>query len=375
MSTLSGAHDDVQGGVREQLLLAADTEDMMLSPHHNGPIDKVVAEPTTGGRSSVLNLCWNYINCIVGSGIVGLPYVFVQSGFAVGLGLLAVLCGMSTYSVILMVGVGARVGKTNYEDLCRHAFGWWGYMVVSIAMFMYDFGAMLTYLIILGDTSSRVAFELAGIDPEDHSPHTDDLRLMYRRLCIGCGSVVFILPWCLFRDVSKLERLSFVSVITLFAIIIIVFVKAFDPTLAPEVKTQSIPLVAPQIFPAIGTVSFSFVCNDSAFLLYNTMRRPTHWKWMKASFMSVIGALVVSCIFAVPGYLTFRNETLTNVLNNYANDDPVMIGVRIAYVLTMAFTYPISVSWLFSNGGSGRRAGGHSTAVACCGGFASSNTL
>ena len=34
-----------------------------------------------------------------------------------------------------------RVGKTNYEELCKHAFGWTGYMMVSICMFLYDFGA------------------------------------------------------------------------------------------------------------------------------------------------------------------------------------------------------------------------------------------
>ena len=38
-----------------------------------------------GGTSGVLGLTWNFVNCVVGSGIVGLPYVFVQSGFLLGL--------------------------------------------------------------------------------------------------------------------------------------------------------------------------------------------------------------------------------------------------------------------------------------------------
>jgi hypothetical protein len=56
---------------------------------------------------------------------------------------------------------------------------------------------------------------------------------------------------------------------------------------------------------------------------------------------SIASALVVSAALAVPGYMTFRNTTKSNVLNNYAASDPVFIAVRIAYVVTMAFTYPI----------------------------------
>ena len=55
----------------------------------------------------------------------------------------------------------------NYEDLCYHCFGLKGYLVVSISMLIFDFGAMMTYLIILGDAAQKVA-DIFGYDSLFH---------------------------------------------------------------------------------------------------------------------------------------------------------------------------------------------------------------
>ena len=44
----------------------------------------------------------------------------------------------------------------NYEDLCEYLFGIKGYIFVSITMLVFDFGATLSYLIILGDAASQL---------------------------------------------------------------------------------------------------------------------------------------------------------------------------------------------------------------------------
>ena len=57
---------------------------------------------------------------------------------------------------ILKIRVAKMTRIRNYEDLCQFCFGNWGYALVSISMLVFDFGAILSYLIILGDAASGV---------------------------------------------------------------------------------------------------------------------------------------------------------------------------------------------------------------------------
>ena len=58
----------------------------------------------------------------------------------------------------------------NYEDLCEHCFGNLGYYAVSLSMLVFDLGAMLSYLIILGDAASKVldVLRLTCVDSTSH---------------------------------------------------------------------------------------------------------------------------------------------------------------------------------------------------------------
>lgn len=53
--------------------------------------------------SSLPQALFNYINSIVGSGIIGIPYALHRAGFGLGLLLLVVVAVITDYSLILMV--------------------------------------------------------------------------------------------------------------------------------------------------------------------------------------------------------------------------------------------------------------------------------
>lgn len=53
--------------------------------------------------SSLPQASFNYINSIVGSGVIGIPYAFHRAGFGLGLLLLVVVAFITDYSLILMV--------------------------------------------------------------------------------------------------------------------------------------------------------------------------------------------------------------------------------------------------------------------------------
>lgn len=57
----------------------------------------------TDSLSSLPQALFNYINSIVGSGIIGIPYALHRAGFGLGLLLLIIVAVITDYSLILMV--------------------------------------------------------------------------------------------------------------------------------------------------------------------------------------------------------------------------------------------------------------------------------
>ena len=293
------------------------------------------------GQSSIVRVTFNFVNAMVGSGILAIPYAFLHSGLALGMAICVVICVLADYTVRLLVRVGIREGVKNYEELMDKLFGLPGYAAVLLALFLYDFGAMLAYLIILGDVSTSIVKEVGikvfGVSPSD--PLVTDYWTV-RRFCIALISCVIILPLCLLRDVSKLERTSVFAVFTTVAVICAVFIKA----LVEERHGSGVWLTVVGDNPsaALGILAFAFVCHDTAFLFYGSLRNASSSRWRKTTQLSLgLGFLICMCL-AVPGYSTFTTETKGNILQNYDQADPVFIVVRLLFLLSTALTYPLT---------------------------------
>jgi len=142
------------------------------------------------------------------------------------------------------------------------------------------------------------------------------------------------------RDVSKLEKASALSVLTVVLINFIVLYKYFD--LGNKYYDEPIEWVQSEFPSAFGTIAFAFVCQDCAFLMFNTLKNPTTKRWGSVVHLALGGACVICIAFALFGYLTFRGKVTSNLLNNYSQKDKVVQAARTIYVLTMSLTYPIS---------------------------------
>lgn len=98
----------------------------------------------------------NYINSILGSGIVGIPYALHKAGFGFGLFLLIALAVVTDYSLSLLVKSANLAGVTSYQDLVHVAFGRPGFYLLTLLQFIYPFIAMISYNVIIGDTVTKV---------------------------------------------------------------------------------------------------------------------------------------------------------------------------------------------------------------------------
>jgi amino acid permease len=102
------------------------------------------------GNSGFADTVFNFVNTIVGAGIIGLPYAILQCGFFLGLILMCVAAWLIDQSSIMLIVAGDRSKLLNYEELMGALFSGAGFHTFCFFAFVMAYGAMSAYLIIIG---------------------------------------------------------------------------------------------------------------------------------------------------------------------------------------------------------------------------------
>ena len=94
---------------------------------------------------------------IIGAGILGIPYVFAQSGFLSGLFWLIVLGGVMIFMNLTLSEITLRTkGKHQLSGYAEKYLGHWGKCAMFFAMLFGIYSALLAYLIGEGESLSRL---------------------------------------------------------------------------------------------------------------------------------------------------------------------------------------------------------------------------
>uniref|UniRef100_A0A8C8SFA8 Putative sodium-coupled neutral amino acid transporter 11 n=1 Tax=Pelusios castaneus TaxID=367368 RepID=A0A8C8SFA8_9SAUR len=261
------------------------------------------------GNSDLPSAGYNVINSIIGSGIIGLPYSMKQAGFPLGVLLLFGVAYITDYSIILLIKGGNLSGANTYQALVNKSYGFIGYLILSTLQFMYPFIGKIT------------------------------IKLYTRNL--NSITIIFTLPISLYRDIVKLAKVSFISLILTTIILVIVMIRA--ATLSPLVpETENAWVFAKSnAVQAIGVMSFAFVCHHNSFLIYGSLKEPTLSNWSRITHVSISLALIISVVFASCGYVTFTGYTEGDIFENYCRNDDLTTFGRFCYGVTIILTFPL----------------------------------
>jgi amino acid permease len=178
-----------------------------FSEHQNG---NDTVEPT----SSVMGATFNLANGIVGAGIVGLPYALNQGGFFFGITTICFCCYLTHYTVTLMIETGRAHGRFSYEELCEQAFGKTGFYVLSLFQLFNSFGACCVYILVISTTLPSVTALYLGTVQFWLFDNVSVITIL--------TSLSILLPLSLHRNMSHLEKWSFLSLCTVIILATIV---------------------------------------------------------------------------------------------------------------------------------------------------------
>ena len=118
-------------------------------------------------KTGISGCVFNYTNSIIGAGIIGLPYALSLSGYWFGIILLIFVAFLIDYGVRNLVECGVKYNKKDYELIVEYLYGKTGYYIVTIFMFLFAYGAMIAYHIVIGDTMTPI---IKYINPDTPSP-------------------------------------------------------------------------------------------------------------------------------------------------------------------------------------------------------------
>jgi sodium-coupled neutral amino acid transporter 11 len=99
------------------------------------------------GSRSIMEVALNIVNCTVGSGIIGLPYALLLSGFSLGV-LISIFVSILTYfTVYTLILSGQKSQVFNFPALAERAMGKFGFHILNLMVFIQSAGSVLSYFI------------------------------------------------------------------------------------------------------------------------------------------------------------------------------------------------------------------------------------
>lgn len=227
------------------------------------------ARPKSGLRSAFMNMA----NSIIGAGIIGQPYAFKQAGLLSGVLLLIGLTIVVDWTICLIVVNSKLAGADSFQGTVEKCFGKSGLIAISLAQWIFAFGGMVAFGVIVGDTIPHV---LQAVVPGLRDMPVLGL-LADRRVVIAVFILAVSFPLTLYRDIAKVccfpgvpergyepdtdfKQLAKASTLALISMIIIIITVVVQGILTPTADrgefTTPLLTINNGIFQAIGVISF-----------------------------------------------------------------------------------------------------------------------
>eukprot|EP00475_Leptophrys_vorax_P005412 TRINITY_DN13274_c0_g1_i1.p1 TRINITY_DN13274_c0_g1~~TRINITY_DN13274_c0_g1_i1.p1 ORF type:complete len:564 (-),score=135.74 TRINITY_DN13274_c0_g1_i1:1000-2691(-) len=281
--------------------------------------------------SSVVSVASGLMNCILGSGLLGLPLAMSEMGFGMMCFMMFLVVIMSSFSMNILVMSGRAVGQFRFALLARDRFGDAGFFVVSFFIFISCLGCMLPYLIIVGDTI-----------PSALRSYTDVALLVDRRFAIICISVC-IMPFLFFKNVGKLIVVAIICLVCIPVILIILIARGFAGPHYSQLEDHSsrFDFIGDNVFSGFGILTYAMVCNQVAFMSFLSLKVRSTKNWISATLLGHLGAGIFSLAFATIGFFTFGRSVYGNLLNNYPEDDLWINITRLLMTVNVLCSFPM----------------------------------
>ena len=343
-----------------------------------------------GRKVSLVVATLNVMNAIMGSGILALPSVMAENGLVQYICLQLIIMLIVDFSLHLLVRSSLARNVYSYEKLGIEAFGQRGRVLVSLTIIVQNTGAILSYMIVVGDLAPVL---LSSFLPD--APDGERRALLMAIFVLGLSLPLACLPklgllgyssffcFCVMVNLCILTAVEHAklcgaseddgngtSALGLLSwpqtSVLLADADAYaDAGAATAAAPPSAPEAGGEICPAIElarpglgiaralpTLCFSFVCHTAFLPVLDELtaadkigrtRRPG-WRVATVGHCAIFLAGCLYMWAAVFGYLTFGEHVKGDLWLSYtdvAPSDPYVTAIRTAFLLGIICTIPL----------------------------------
>ncbi len=279
-------------------------------------------------KRDILDAVVNLVNTIIGGGMLALPFALRSCGVVFGSLLLLVFFGLAVYTGRLLVKCGAMGHGASLSQLGEAAFGGAGRLLVEVAVLLFSFGALIGYLIIIGDIL------------------TPYINLMFpcdRRLVMLFFGAFVCLPLSCLRRISLLRFTSLAALVFILYLVACIvgwgisgMMDGFEPD---RVVLGSVDA---QFLSVLPIIAFAYSFQANVLPVWAEMGEFPETKGINLAVnVSCFICLIVYLLCGIFGYLSFFELTSDNILVHYPTAAWYFDVGKIGYSLIIMFSYPL----------------------------------
>ncbi|KAJ3378562.1 hypothetical protein HDU92_007310 [Lobulomyces angularis] len=291
---------------------------------------------------------FNIMKTIIGGGIFATPSAFEKCGFVFGLFLVFGLGGIFYWSILTLTKASIKSEKKTLQSLTKFCFGERGEVLLNFTLFLIAWGAMASYTVIIGDVLPDILSHAIGTEVNHPKNNVFVNAIISRRGQVILTSFFILFPVSMAKTLAPLAKYSGFALSAIFFISLSVlfvgptleggpnpgkFWKGSEPI--SFIKFDGIP-------SAIGIFCFAYVCQHNILLNYCSLKNRNIRRFKQVIQFSVGSAVLLTVIIGL-AYLTFRENSQSNILNSFPVDNTIISFCRFLFAFDMFFTYPLEL--------------------------------
>lgn len=306
-------------------------------------------------HGTVLGSTATLANCAIGAGVLAIPYAVSELGYGLGGGVVFAAALLVVFTLIVLVRAGSTFGSSSYQGLVRDAFGGKVAQGVSAVLIIYLFGSCVAYLIIIGDSYTKVMSAIAA--------SSDDAWWASRRFAIAVVAALAVTPLSLLREMSRLAPASAIALFALAYTALAIMAKGFEKSAGDTAQAVAFKLDVSSV-SAVPIVVFAFQCHIQVLAIFAELsangaseqnvdydpldeRRERESEERRVSRMFTVIACAVGMCFV--GYLAVGEfayishpDVTSNVLNSYDKSDKAMLIATVLMGCSAVASFPVN---------------------------------
>lgn len=290
-------------------------------------------EPTSSKTMAVFNM----INCMVGGGIIALPFSMKLSGLPLGLILIAIFAFITDYSLVILAYSANKNQVFTYGGLAEKCFGKPGGFILSTCQFLYSLFGAMSYGITICDNLESVFQYII----EKSSLETTFYKNRYAVLAIPM--VFLIAPLTYAKSIGFLAKASTISICFVAYYCLVIIIRFFTTYGTTLIHPNTWNYANYGIAETLAVYAFAFSCHQNTFTIYRSIKNGNVKNFSIVSKYSTIITTILYAFVSVFGFLAFYPTIEVNYLFNYCYNDLLVISARIIFSISVILTFPLQM--------------------------------